>query len=119
MSCIAPVKVDSCITHSLCFLVHRYVRECEAANEEPKPRGKYHLIQPSCSPQQLKKKLLELKDKGVIKSPPEVLLHFHRRRLVAYQTEAVILVHAMSMPCYQAALVQATGCSLTELGAIV
>ena len=98
-------------------VVRSYVEECQKLGIEPKPKARYHLIKPSASPQQIQKQLVELKEKDLIKDPPNTLVYFHRKHLVSYQTDAVVLVHGMSMPCYQAALVAATGCSLNELGA--
>ena len=53
---------------------------------------------------------------GIVKVPPKTRKYFHRDQLVAYETDAVMLVPAGVLGCTQAALVAATGCTLEELG---
>jgi len=95
-------------------VVHSYQERCRVNNRTP--LATYHLIQPSLSTEQMKRKLNKLICAGTIRKAPVSCTYFRFNALIGYNTDEVYLVPARSLSCSQAALVAATGCSIDELG---
>mmetsp|Transcript_20505 Transcript_20505/g.51180 ORF Transcript_20505/g.51180 Transcript_20505/m.51180 type:complete len:360 (+) Transcript_20505:77-1156(+) len=91
-----------------------YQERCRVNNRTP--LATYHLIQPSLSTEQMKRKLNKLICAGTIRKAPVSCTYFRFNALIGYNTDEVYLVPARSLSCSQAALVAATGCSIDELG---
>lgn len=97
-----------------------YVEDCRKHGEEPKERkvrkkGGFHAISATVSiPRQIAR-LNQLRQEGLVRTSPNVN-RTGKGLMVAWATNAVALVEAKSMVCYQACLVNAVGVSLAHLG---
>lgn len=106
------------------LLCLRYLERCEELRDRapdklkdhPRPKATYHLIQPRQSMPQVQKVIQKMRNSGKIPHSPDVRVTTFKGSLVAYNTNTVMLVPAMSAPCHQAALMFATGCTINQLG---
>ena len=110
--------------HQISPLLPRYLERCEEVRvnrpdklkDHPRPKATYHLIKPRKNMPEVLKVLEKMRNEGKLKRSPDLRVTSHNGTILAYNTDTVLLVPAMSAPCHQAALMFATGCTLHQLG---